>query len=342
MVNPATKLILRHATTILNAIPSGAPLLLVNPAVGMATALSQDGFRLSTWVLNAQAQTGAENEQFTAFLTIPQQVAGVILLVPKEKQLTAMLLANLRACLPINTPLWLVGHNETGIRSYSKQQYPGWQNFSKVASGNHCQLLLSQLNATAEFQPSAYQQNIPLVISDHETVNITSYPGVFSSGRIDAGTQLLLQHMPTNVAGKVLDFGCGAGVISAYLAHTRGVTELVASDINVMALAACNATLAAATTAHSVSYQVLASDGLQAVSGPFDWIVSNPPFHAGKQTNYQITQQFIQQSKQKLKAGGQLLLVANSFLPYREALASSFKKVTMVVATPQFTVWQAQ
>ncbi|RUO37460.1 hypothetical protein CWE13_05745 [Aliidiomarina shirensis] len=340
----ASKLLVRQASLIQTQLedPHNERVLLVNPSVGMAQELEHAGFSCISWILNAQALTGGapETEIFQAHLGEAQHVAGIILNIPKEKQLTRMLLANLRAVAPTGTPIWLVGHNETGIRSYLKQEHAGWQSFQKLASGNHCQLLSSCLQSQAPFSAedfiSEYEFLLPSATGEKK-LSITNLPGVFSSGHIDMGTQLLLEHLPANITGKVLDFGCGAGVISAWLATEYPKIQLSAVDINVLALEATQATLAKL----GISADVFASDGLAKVAGKYEWIISNPPFHSGKQTDYQITQNFIRESCAKLQANGSLLIVANTFLPYREALSANFKHVNVLVQTPKFTVWLA-
>ncbi|VEB05008.1 ribosomal RNA small subunit methyltransferase C [Klebsiella pneumoniae] len=43
-------------------------------------------------------------------------------------------------------------------------------------------------------------------------------PGVFSRDGLDVGSQLLLSTLEPHTKGKVLDVGCGAGVLAAALA----------------------------------------------------------------------------------------------------------------------------
>lgn len=342
----ATKLLVRQANLIqahLSQTDTGERLvLLVNPSAGMAQELGHAGFSCISWVLNAQALSAQANdlELFQAHLSEPLKVAGIILNIPKEKQLTRMLLANLRAVVAAATPIWLVGHNDTGIRSYLKQEHAGWQTFNKLASGNHCQLLSGSLQAQEAFQKEAFISEYNVELANNKepiTLKVANLPGVFSSGHIDTGTQLLLENLPSKISGSVLDFGCGAGIISAWVALQNPNIKLSAVDISVLALEATKATLANA----GVEANVFASDGLAKVSGKYEWIISNPPFHSGKQTDYQITQNFIHESSQKLQANGSLLIVANTFLPYRETLSSNFKQVNILAETPKFTVWLA-
>lgn len=342
----ASKLLVRQANLIQAHLTQTDAekhsVLLVNPSAGMAQELNIAGFSCTSWVLNAQALSAqaTDTELFQAHLNEPLAVAGVILNIPKEKQLTRMLLANLRAVIAAETPIWLVGHNDTGIRSYLKQEHAGWQPFNKLASGNHCQLLSGRLQSQATFRKEDFISKYTVAIADSKmpkTLKIANLPGVFSSGHMDTGTQLLLENLPNKITGSVLDFGCGAGIISAWVATQHPNITLSAVDISVLAIEATKATLANA----GVQANVFASDGLAKVSGKYEWIISNPPFHSGKQTDYQITQNFIHESSQKLQANGSLLIVANTFLPYRETLSSNFKQVTTLVETPKFTVWLA-
>lgn len=334
MIDAAAQLILRQSESI-----HGNKLLLVNPA-----ADTMDGLRdawpersLLSWSLHARSHNANDvTDFFTAHLTEPLDVDGVIVFLPKEKKLVAMLMANLAAVVPAGTPLWLSGHKDTGIKSQLKITHPGWSPFTKLASGNHCQLVQTQLNQSHDFDHEAWYQ-VYSVPTPGGALEVTTMPGVFSADHLDAGTELLLANMPSYVGGRVLDFGCGAGVISAWLAKNTGVKELFAIDASPLALAATARTLAS----FEVPHECIGSDGLAQSPRRLDWIITNPPFHTGKQIDYHITREFIQKSRQCLRKNGTLLLVANRFLPYRDVLADTFKKVDTIAENSRFIVWRA-
>ena len=48
-------------------------------------------------------------------------------------------------------------------------------------------------------------------------LRIFSLPGVFSANELDNGTSLLLSTLTSPIQGKVLDVGCGAGVIGSMI-----------------------------------------------------------------------------------------------------------------------------
>uniref|UniRef100_UPI003297A880 methyltransferase n=1 Tax=Salmonella enterica TaxID=28901 RepID=UPI003297A880 len=75
--------------------------------------------------------------------------------------------------------------------------------------------------------------------------------------------------------GKVLDVGCGPGVLSAALASHSPKVRLTLCDASAPAVEASRATLAA----NALEGEVFASNAFSEVKGPFAMIISNPPFH---------------------------------------------------------------
>lgn len=336
-----TQLLMRQ----LDALPSGQ-LLLVHPPAQQAASLQQAGYTTLSWHLHASdaLQNNSSQDILAPFLVEPVAVDAVVVNVPKEKQLVHMLMANLAAILSPQTPVFLVGHKDSGIQSYIKSPFVGYSANEKIASGNHCQLLRCQLETAQTFNSEHYLSSYTLP-AEFGSSTIFNYPGVFSQNRLDGGSELLLralyQQPVTHFSGAILDFACGAGVIAAALQHRVAAKSVTGIDINTLALAAAEKTLAPLVE----HVTLLASDGLAALQQQttvkFDCIVTNPPFHAGRQTDYAITQNFIRQCRQYLKPGGKLFLVGNSFLPYREVLATTFKQVHVLADNRKFTVWAA-
>ena len=272
---------------------------------------------------------------------------SVVIYVPKEKPLFWMIMANLAACLEAGTRLYLVGSNKGGIKSLIKHLPPQWQSARKVASGNHCLLFETERSAVAAqpFTLRDYTTKYPVALSDPaaDVLTVTNLPGVFSDQRVDVGTAVLLEYLLGLKRSKnglrVLDFACGNGVIGAFLRQHFAVSELVACDISAMALYCSEQTLAAQGLPSK--YQVVASDGLNNVSGHFDWIVSNPPFHAGQKTDYRIAEQFFADAAKQLTRSGRLTVVANSFLGYNELLERHFRNVNEVLNTRKYKIIEA-
>ena len=106
--------------------------------------------------------------------------------------------------------------------------------------------------------------------------------GVFSKGELDPGTRLLLDALP-DLAGDVLDVGCGWGAIGIAVKKAYPTCRITMLDVNRRALALCRDNAAQ----NGVQVDCLESDGLAAVAGrAFDAIITNPPIRAGKQVIY--------------------------------------------------------
>ncbi|VFT51900.1 ribosomal RNA small subunit methyltransferase C [Pseudomonas aeruginosa] len=108
------------------------------------------------------------------------------------------------------------------------------------------------------------------------------------------------------------DFGCGAGVLGALLKRRYPASRLTLLDVDAFAVASSRLTLAA----NGLDGEVIAADGIDGAPRDLAAIVSNPPFHQGVHTDYQASERLLQRAAEHLAAGGELRLVANSFLKY--------------------------
>ena len=155
------------------------------------------------------------------------------------------------------------------------------------------------------------------------TLRLTTDSGVFSRGEVDEGSALLLDSLPA-LTGRVLDLGCGAGVIGVSVGKAYPV-ELVQSDVNERALALTRENL----KRNGVAGTVVESDGFAALEGLFDTILTNPPIRAGKAVIYRM----FAEARDHLKDGGALYLVirkqqgAESAKKYLETLFPSVEMI---------------
>jgi 16S rRNA (guanine1207-N2)-methyltransferase len=172
-----------------------------------------------------------------------------------------------------------------------------------------------------------------LSASHLDSLSIRSLPGIFSFDHLDEGTRLLLEHMQTPAGGRVVDIGCGYGIIGL-LAARAGAAHVDLVDVNLLAVAAAKENLVLHNIANA---EAQPADILSALAGKrYNLAVTNPPFHAGASVDYQIAQAFIQQSWRALEDGGQLLLVANRFIRYEQLMQSIFRRVECVAETGRY------
>jgi len=111
------------------------------------------------------------------------------------------------------------------------------------------------------------------------TLTLLADRGVFSHGRVDPGTAVLLRKAPPPPAdGTVLDLGCGYGPIALALAVQAPAARVYAVDVNERALA-----LVRDNAQANELHNVIAVDPDEVPVGlEFDAIYSNPPVRVGK------------------------------------------------------------
>lgn len=158
-----------------------------------------------------------------------------------------------------------------------------------------------------------------------ETVVFTTDAGVFSKGEIDYGTNALLNALPDEMAGRILDLGCGWGAIGVSVGKKYVNTDIVMCDVNERAIGLARQN-AERNGVHASFFQ---SDGLANVPGRFDTVITNPPIRAGKAVIYRL----FSECRERLTENGSLFLVirkqqgAESAVKYLQTL---FEKVNVI------------
>jgi 16S rRNA (guanine1207-N2)-methyltransferase len=126
--------------------------------------------------------------------------------------------------------------------------------------------------------------------------------GVFSKKGLDFGTRSLLESLPEDIHGKVLDFGCGYGPIGIYLKKNYDCdVDMIDVNDRSLDLARKNA------KENKVNVNIFNSDIYSNVTNKYDYIITNPPIRVGKQILYKI----LFDAQEHLVDGGQIWLVIN-------------------------------
>ena len=253
----------------------------------------------------------------------------------KNKQEVNFQLLQLLAQAPIGQEILIIGENRCGVRSVEKTLAP-YGETAKIDSARRCGLYHFSLQNKPHFELKKFWKTYQH--SMLQDLTIYSLPGVFSAAELDTGTELLLSTIDNKIKGKVLDLGCGAGVIGSMIKTRSPNAQITMTDIHAMALESARKTL----SENQLQGEVYASDVFSDIEGKFDLIISNPPFHDGIDTAYRAVTELITQAKWHLNQGGELRIVANAFLPYPELLRQHFGDYEVLTQTGKFKVYSVK
>ena len=236
--------------------------------------------------------------------------------------------------------IFVYGAKDEGIASAAKSLEDLFEGVATVATGGRCRLWAGTLRDDARPRAPLSAWRRPGTLEyDPLPEGWASYPGVFAHGRLDRGTRFLLDAFPSSVTdvtgGRILDYGCGSGVVGGVVRVLRPDADLHLLDVDSVALEAARENVPGA--------RLHLRDGLPAPDdGPFDLIVSNPPFHRGKAEEPGMIRELVRSSPGVLAPKGGLVFVAQRRLKLEAVMGNVFRHVTVPARDAAFQIWRGE
>jgi 16S rRNA (guanine1207-N2)-methyltransferase len=141
---------------------------------------------------------------------------------------------------------------------------------------------------------------------------------VFSPQGVDKGTLAMLSTVEFKDDDKVLDLGCGYGIVGILSAKIVGATNVVMIDIDDTAVKLASENIALNDVEGVRLYQ---SDGFKNINEKdFTLILSNPPYHV----DFSVPKEFIEKGFNRLAIGGKMYMVTKRKDWYKNKLVSIF------------------
>lgn len=258
--------------------------------------------------------------------THPEDVSAAIVILPRSKTEARALIA---AATAPGGPVIVDGQKTDGVDSLLRE-------------------IRKRVAVSAPFSKAhgkVFQfQASPTAFADWALPHVTrldsgwvTAPGAFSADGPDPASVALSAALPEKMPGRVADLGAGWGYLSFHVLERRGVTECALVEAEYAALEAARLNISDPRARfHWADATAFSSDT------PFDHVVMNPPFHAGRVADPGLGAAFIAAAARLLGPHGTLWLVANRHLPYEAPLAAAFRDVKELDGSPAFKICAAR
>ncbi|HOO49239.1 MAG: methyltransferase [Saccharofermentanaceae bacterium] len=157
------------------------------------------------------------------------------------------------------------------------------------------------------------------IVFNERLIIVETNVSLFSPKGADKGTLSMIKYACFSEEDKVLDLGCGTGIVSlAACSYGVKASCITMTDVDPIA---CEVALLNMKANGFEGANVVISDGLNEVSEKgFTIILSNPPYH----TDFKIAKAFIEKGFNRLEVGGRMLMVTKRLDWYKNKFIAIF------------------
>ena len=172
---------------------------------------------------------------------------------------------------------------------------------------------------------------------------IHNHANVFSRNHLDIGGRYLMDNLPEGDFIKVVDLGCGNGVVGMAAAAAYPDAQITFIDESYMAIDSARINmLKNFEEERSDNARFVVNNGLVGFKArSYDLILCNPPFHQQHAITDHIAWSMFNDAHFCLAVNGELVIVGNRHLDYQDKLNRIFGNCELITENKKFVILRA-
>ncbi|QJC34055.1 methyltransferase [Enterobacteriaceae endosymbiont of Donacia cinerea] len=257
----------------------------------------------------------------------------------KNKKESLFILNNILSFLSLKVEIFIIGSNNSGVKKINNIQELEIINLKKIINARKHIIFHGILTKNIFFNINHYWNYYY-----YDNYPIYSLPGIFSGNKIDNGSKLLISTIINSnflIKGKILDLGCGSGIISTIinsnLEKYNIKYSIYATDIDIKAIYSTKKTL---NRNFIKNIKVFPSNIYSDIKEKFNFIISNPPIHKNVNFSLKFIYKMISKFRKNTYYKGELLFVINNFISYKKIFNNFSLKFSILSKNKKFSVYR--
>jgi len=271
--------------------------------------------------------------------TLPNEVKVVLIKVPKTLALLEYQLQQLSTVISKETIIVAAGKVDT-IHNSTLALFEKYIGTTKTSlAKKKSRLIFSLADQTNQLQTEV------AVTWEIERLGwkIHNHANVFSRNHLDIGGRFLMDNLPEGDFTRVVDLGCGNGVVGMSAAEAYPEAQITFIDESYMAVDSARINmLKNFEEERSDNTRFVVNNGLVGFKArSYDLILCNPPFHQQHAITDHIAWSMFNDAHFCLAVNGEMVIVGNRHLDYQDKLQRIFGNCELVAENKKFVILRA-